>query len=108
MRLIRFKFKKGHSQISLKMSYTYHNLCCIPVAYLLHLMLIPAHLTTFHNFFNQSFSLKNLIKWAFLDIFVSEGLSLSELSDVIRERKKNLKNPSDFLGHSCVPMNKYV
>ena len=32
------KFKKGHSQIALKMSYTYHNLCCIPVAYVLHLM----------------------------------------------------------------------
>lgn len=33
MRLIRFKQRKGHSQIALKMSYTYHNLCCIPVAF---------------------------------------------------------------------------
>lgn len=30
--------KKGHSQIALKMSYTYHYLCCIPVAYVLHSM----------------------------------------------------------------------
>lgn len=30
--------KKGHSQIALKMSYTYHNLCCIPAAYVLHSM----------------------------------------------------------------------
>ncbi len=38
MRLIRFKFKKGHSQISLKMSYTYID---IRVAYLLHMCCIP-------------------------------------------------------------------
>ena len=30
--------KKGHSQISLKMSYTYQYLCCIPAAYVLHSM----------------------------------------------------------------------
>ena len=26
--------------------------------------------------------------------------------DVICERKNNLENPSDFLDHSCIPMNK--
>ena len=30
--------KKGHSQIPLKMSYTYQYLCCIPAAYVLHSM----------------------------------------------------------------------
>ena len=30
--------KKGHSQIPLKMSYTYQYICCIPVAYVLHSM----------------------------------------------------------------------
>ena len=30
--------RKGHSQIALKMSYTHHYLCCIPVAYVLHSM----------------------------------------------------------------------
>ena len=36
--LVETRKKKGHSQIALKMSYTYHYLCCIPVAYVLHLM----------------------------------------------------------------------
>ncbi len=30
--------KKGHSQIPLKMSYTYQYICCIPAAYVLHSM----------------------------------------------------------------------